>query len=65
MTTLLLAFFGAAVVGACSYAIGWQLGRRYGQDEQWVECVLELGRRDAARRDAQGRFRPASTGGRN
>ena len=40
-----------------AFAIGFNLGRKRGQDEQWVSDYIENGRNEAARRDARGRFR--------
>jgi membrane protein YqaA with SNARE-associated domain len=43
----------AAVCGACC---GWMQGRQYGRNEQWVDDLIEAGKRDRERRDARGRF---------
>lgn len=51
----LLAILGCA---AC-YTIGYVLGMHRGADEQWVNDFIEAGRREAARRDSHGRFKPA------
>jgi hypothetical protein len=45
-----------------AFAIGFNLGRKRGQDEQWVSDYIEHGRNQAARRDSQGRFRSMAGG---
>lgn len=55
-TNLIIALAVCALI-SLAFAIGFNLGRRRGQDEQWVSDYIEHGRNEAARRDAQGRFR--------
>ena len=56
MSTLLW-LSGLILSGTCCYIVGFQLGRRHGQDEQWVDDMMAFWRRDAARRDKYGRFK--------
>lgn len=64
MTWLIFAISaGVGVLVGIGYLIGWQTGRQHGRDEQWADDFIQHGRKEAARRDAQGRFR--STEGTN
>ena len=43
---------------ACfTYWLGWRDGRKYGRDEQFNDDFIAQGRKDAARRDRDGRFK--------
>lgn len=43
----------------CGLLVGHVIGKKRGRDEQWVDDFLEHARKDAARRDALGRFKEA------
>jgi hypothetical protein len=49
------------IIAGAAYFIGWRTGRQYGRDEQWVDDLIDEGRRNAARRDRQGQFKARST----
>ena len=57
MMTFLLVLAAFILAGSLCYVVGWQLGRRHGQDEQWVDDMMAFWQRDAARRDKYGRFK--------
>ena len=42
MMTFLIVFAAFILAGSIGYVVGWQLGRRHGQKEQWEEDCLAL-----------------------
>lgn len=62
MMTFLIGLAAFILAGSIGYVVGFAFGRKYGQDEQWVEDMLALARKDAGRRDAHGRFRTTLSG---
>ena len=46
------------IVSACaSGAVFYKVGFKAGRDAQWVDDIIEHGRREAQRRDKRGRFK--------
>lgn len=48
----------AAIAAAVGSLVGWMLGRQRGRDEQWCDTYFAAARRDRARRNRLGQFKP-------